>query len=213
MTSPLGLHSCLKSFAASPLAPWASLDPWEITSRSEAIVRELLADLPAGEFRIKGEIAVHRSATIEAGAVLKGPLILGAGCLVASGAYLRGGNWIAADCIVGPGAELKSSFLFEGTKLAHFNFVGDSLLGSGVNLEAGSIVCNYRNERPGTEVLVRLGDALQATGCLKFGALIGDGSRLGANAVLAPGTLLPPGTIIRRAALCDQETGSGHGCA
>jgi bifunctional N-acetylglucosamine-1-phosphate-uridyltransferase/glucosamine-1-phosphate-acetyltransferase GlmU-like protein len=30
--------------------------------------------------------------------------------------------------------ELKSSFVFAGTELAHFNYVGDSLIGSGVNL-------------------------------------------------------------------------------
>ncbi len=205
MPPSLDLHSFIASFAASPLAPWAALDPWEITSRAEALVRELLANLPAGEYQIEGGIALHRSARIEAGAVLKGPLVVGAGCLVAAGAYLRGGNWLAEDCVVGPGSELKSSFLFAGAKLAHFNFVGDSLLGAGVNLEAGSIVCNYRNERPNSEVLVRLEGGLHPTGRPKFGALVGDGARLGANAVLAPGALLRPGTVIQRAALCDQE--------
>jgi bifunctional N-acetylglucosamine-1-phosphate-uridyltransferase/glucosamine-1-phosphate-acetyltransferase GlmU-like protein len=53
--------------------------------------------------------------------------------------------------------------VFAGTKLAHFNFVGDSLLGENVNLEAGSIVCNYRNERTAKEVLVRLASGLHRT--------------------------------------------------
>lgn len=52
----------------------------------------------------------------------------------------RGGNWLAERCTLGPGAELKSSMVFAGTKLAHFNFVGDAILGEDVNLEAGSIV-------------------------------------------------------------------------
>lgn len=52
-------------------------------------------------------------------------------------AYLRGGVWLERSCVVGPGAELKSSFLFDGSKLAHFNFVGDSIVGCEVNLEAG----------------------------------------------------------------------------
>jgi bifunctional N-acetylglucosamine-1-phosphate-uridyltransferase/glucosamine-1-phosphate-acetyltransferase GlmU-like protein len=124
---------------------------------------------------------------------------------VAAGAYLRGGCWLAAGCTVGPGAELKSSFVFSESELAHFNFVGDSILGEGVNLEAGSIVCNFRNERDDKEVLVYLGGSLRRTGVQKFGALVGDRCRIGANAVIAPGALLGPGTVVARASSTDQE--------
>ena len=195
----------IETFASSPLAPWRHLSPWELTTQSRTIVLELLATLPAHEFVVNDHIAVHRSAEVEAGAVLKGPLILGAGCFVAAGAYLRGGNWVDEHCTFGPGAELKSSFVFAGSKLAHFNFVGDSILGADVNLEAGSIVCNYRNERDDKGVRYRIGATLHRTGCDKFGALIGDASRIGANAVLAPGALLRPGSVVARGALCDQE--------
>lgn len=184
------------AFAHSPLNRWSDLAPWEMTGQSEAIVRALLADLPSSEYVVENEIAVHRTAFVEVGAVLKGPLILGPNAFVAAGAYLHGGNWVSARCTFGPGAELKSSFVFAGTKLAHFNFVGDSILGEDVNLEAGSIVCNYRNERQDKEILVRLGSGLIRTGASKFGALIGNNSRIGANAVIAPGALLRPSAIV-----------------
>jgi|SRR5882672_2660882 len=203
VTVPLGVF--VEAFSVSPLQRWAGLSPWDLTSQSEAVVRQLLDALVASEFHVSNEIAVHSTASIEPGAVLKGPLILGPLCFVASGAYLRGGNWVAERCIFGPGAELKSSFVFPGTKLAHFNFVGDSILGSNVNLEAGSIICNYRNERASKEVLIRLGERLHSTGCKKFGAVVGDHSRIGANAVLAPGTMLAPSSIVRRASLRDDE--------
>ena len=83
---------------------------------------------------------------------------------------MRGGNWVDANCIIGPGAELKASFVFAGSKLAHFNFVGDSILGEGVNLEAGSIIANYRNERFDKEVRVRFSGNVAGTGVTKFGA-------------------------------------------
>jgi NDP-sugar pyrophosphorylase family protein len=200
---PLGRF--IAAFQASPLQRWASVSPWELTSQSEAVVRQLLRGITEPEYIVANEVAVHISSTVEPGAVLKGPLILGPHCFVASGAYLRGGNWVAEHCTFGPGAELKSSFVFSGTKLAHFNFVGDSILGSDVNLEAGSIICNYRNERVDKEVRVRVGEALHATGCSKFGALVGDRSRIGANAVLAPGVVLPAGSVVRRASLRDDE--------
>lgn len=169
------------------------------------MVRCLLGRIDLSAFTVTDEVAVHGSATVERGAVLKGPLIVGAGCFVAAGAYLRGGNWIAERCIVGPGTELKSSFVFADTKLAHFNFVGDAILGTDVNLEAGSIVCNFRNERADKEIQVRLGHTLQRTGVQKFGAVIGDHCRIGANAVIAPGAWLLPGTVVQRATLRDDE--------
>ena len=211
MPENVHLASYIAIFDRSPLAHWSDASPWEITCRSEEIVRQLLAELPAEEYVIADEVAVHRSATVETGAVLKGPLILGAACFVATGAYLRGGSWVAENCIFGPGAELKSSFVFAGTKLAHFNFVGDSVLGERVNPEAGSIICNYRNERTAKEVMVRLESGLHPTGVTKFGAVIGDDSRIGANAVVAPGALCKPGTVVRRTELCDQEVSAEHG--
>ncbi|GAB3466077.1 LbetaH domain-containing protein [Azotobacter salinestris] len=202
---PLG--SFVAALSASSLEPWASSAPWALTSQSEAIVRHLLGTLDASEFTISNEIAIHITAIVEPGAVLKGPLILGPRCFVASGAYLRGGNWIAERCAFGPGAELKSSFVFAGTRLAHFNFVGDSILGSDVNLEAGSIICNYHNERVDKEIRIRAGETLHPTGCHKFGAVVGDHCRIGANAVLAPGAILPPGSVVHRASLHDDEVG------
>lgn len=67
---------------------------------------------------------------------------------------------MAEHCTFGPGVELKSSFVFAGTKLAHFNCVCDSVLGSDVNLEARSIVCNYRNDRLLSDRPVRMCERL-----------------------------------------------------
>jgi bifunctional N-acetylglucosamine-1-phosphate-uridyltransferase/glucosamine-1-phosphate-acetyltransferase GlmU-like protein len=94
--------------------------------------------------------------------------------------------------------------VFRGSKLAHFNFVGDSILGADVNLEAGSIVANFRNEAVDSEIRVRGGPGLVRTGARKFGALIGDRARIGANAVLAPGALIEPGQVVARLMLVDQ---------
>lgn len=199
------LTDYIADISRSALAPWADLSPWALVTQAPAVVRQLLADLPADDYNVQGEIAIHRSAIVEPGALLKPPLIIGADCFIASGALLRGGCWLDAHCIIGPGAELKTSFVFSGSKLAHFNFVGDSVLGHGINLEAGSIVANYRNERDDKEVQVRVAGLLQRTGCDKFGALLGDQCRIGANAVLAPGAVLAPASVIGRGQVFDAE--------
>ena len=181
---------------ASPLAPWANLQPEQFTAQSGSIVEQLLTSLSAGEYRISSGVAIHVTANVEQGATLKPPLVLSRGVFVAAGAYLRGGCWLAEGCCVGPSSELKSSFVFAGSVLAHFNFVGDSIIGGQVNFEAGSVICNHRNEHRA---------AGPPAAAVKFGALVGDGSRIGANAVLAPGTVLVPNSVVGRLELVDRQ--------
>lgn len=198
ITASLGIAG----FSASVLGAHADKASWALTQDAAEIIARMIPSLGAG-YRITGDIAVHEGAVVEAGAVLKGPLVIGPGCFVAAGAYLRGGCWLERDCVIGPGAELKSSFVFAGTKLAHFNFVGDSILGAGVNLEAGAIIANHRNEKDGAEIAIRRHGEIIRTGVTKFGAQVGDGVRIGANAVIAPGAWIEAGTCIPRLALYD----------
>lgn len=190
------------------IATWPKLQvaqaaPWQVTLACERQVLALMEHLEAG-YRREGDCAIHETAIVEPGAVLKGPIIIGPAAFVAAGAYLRGGVYIGANCIVGPGCEVKSSFMLDSSKLAHFNFVGDSLIGENVNIEAGAIIANYRNELDGAIIRIRHGQAVIDTGARKFGALIGDGCKIGANAVIAPGALLQPGTRVPRLGLVDQ---------
>jgi bifunctional N-acetylglucosamine-1-phosphate-uridyltransferase/glucosamine-1-phosphate-acetyltransferase GlmU-like protein len=156
-------------------------------------------------YAIGGDMAIHASATVEAGAVVKGPAILGPRSFVAAGAYLRGGVFLGEDCIVGPSCELKTTMMFGGSKVAHLSFVGDSIIGSGVNIEAGAIVANYRNEMDDKRIRIAWRGGIIDTGVEKFGALIGDHARIGANAVVAPGALIEPGFRLTRLGKLDQH--------
>lgn len=193
----------IAGWPASPFANEAA-SAWEMVSRAPALITSALQGLADG-YDVNGDIAVHHTATIEPGAVIKGPAFVGPGCLVAAGAYLRGGVWLDRDCVVGPGSELKSSLVFAGSKLAHFNFVGDSILGSDVNLEAGAVIANHRNERADKTIRLVWEDQVIDTGVDKFGALVGDGVRIGANAVVAPGAVLARAAVVPRLGLIDQS--------
>lgn len=196
-------------WAASPFAAETE-PPWRVVQRAQTLVSAAIQTLTA-DFRIVGGVATHRDAIVEPGAVIKAPAIIGPGCLVAATAYLRGGVFMDEDCIVGPGAELKSTFMFKGSKLAHFNFVGDSILGAAVNLEAGSIIANYRNEREDKTIRFVAAGKVIETGVEKFGALLGDGTRVGANAVIAPGAVLAKDSRVSRMTLIDQYPSARRG--
>lgn len=179
--------------------------PWSLTSHILTILRTCQADV-GPDYRIEGEIAIHRQATIESQSVIKPPCIIGPACFVAAFAYLRGGVFLAEGVTIGPSVEIKSSILLKGAKIAHLSFVGDSIIGSGVNIEAGAVIANHRNERTDKEIRFVTKRGRGLTGVEKFGALVGDRSRIGANAVLAPGTILAPDSIVARLALVDQDS-------
>ncbi len=176
---------------------------WQVAQDCEKHVLSLLERLGKG-YRRQGNCAVHESAVVEEGAVLKGAIIIGEGSFVAAGAYLRGGVYLGSNCIVGPSCELKSTFMLDSSKVAHFNFVGDSVIGERVNIEAGAIIANYRNELNGANIKIRHAGRVIQTGVNKFGALVGDGCKIGANAVIAPGALLQPNACVPRLGLVDQ---------
>jgi NDP-sugar pyrophosphorylase family protein len=181
-----------------------SLRPWEITSQAVELIRSMIDELGDG-YALDGDKAIHTSANVEDGAVIKGPTILGPRSFVAAGAYLRGGVFLGEDCIVGPSCELKTTIMFRGSKIAHLSFVGDSILGADVNIEAGAIVANYRNEMYDKRIRIVWRESIIDTGVEKFGALIGDHARIGANAVVAPGALIEPGRRLARLGKLDQH--------
>ena len=193
----------LSNYISNILPSLASLKPWDVCNKASAIVTSLQDQL-SGEYVISNGNAIHKAAIVEAGAILKSPCIVGPNCFIASYAYLRGGVWLDEDVILGPSCEIKSSFIFSGSKAAHFNFIGDSIIGRNVNIEAGAIIANYRNEMDDKEIVFVIEDKKVKTGCDKFGSLVGDGCKIGANSVLAPGTILLPQTVVKRLALVDQ---------
>lgn len=173
--------------------------PWDVTRRIADLLREEIARMDHGDYHLDDAgICIHRRALVEPGAVIKPPALIMEDGFIAAHAYLRGGTLIGPGVRIGPGCEVKASVVMAGSTLAHFNFVGDSLIGRGVNLEAGAVIANHFNERRDKSITVADRGRLIATGTAKFGAVVGDGAAIGANAVLSPGTLILPGTVVGR---------------
>jgi len=182
--------------------------PWQIPSQLASILERLAKSLTASDYRSSNGVLIHNAAIIEPGAILKPPAVISEGCFVAATAYIRGGVFLDRGVIIGPGCELKTTIIMSGASLAHFNFVGDSIVGANVNVEGGAVVANHYNERTDKEIRVYIRGREIRTGVNKFGAVIGDRCRLGANAVLSPGTILEPNAIVGRLALIDQAVRS-----
>ena len=178
--------------------------PWEIINNLDSILSGLIESLDQN-YTINNGVAIHKTAVIEQNVVLKEKIVISENCFVAANTYLRGPVFMGNSVKIGPGSEIKQSIILDSTSVAHFNYIGNSFLGKNINLEAGSICANHYNEKENKNISVLYKEKIIDTKLTKFGSLlIGDSSRIGANAVLSPGTILEKRSIVKRLELIEQ---------
>ena len=68
---------------------------------------------------------------------------LAAGCSVGPFVRLRPGAQLGQDVAIGNFVEVKKTTLGKGSKASHLSYLGDAIIGAGVNIGAGTITCNY----------------------------------------------------------------------
>ena len=165
---------------------------WEVLPHIGDYLRDTLRAAQLGQAHgqavIEGDVFIGEGTVIEAGALIRGPVWIGRNCHIGHGATLRGNVIVGDGCIVGHATELKNAVLFNSCEVPHFNYVGDSVLGHRVHLGAGVMLSNYRLIRG--NVNVRTASGRLDSGLAKFGALIGDRTEIGCNAVLNPGAVI-----------------------
>src|ERR1051325_4100347 len=147
-----------------------------------------------GEAFIGEEVFIGEGTVVEDGAMIKGPAIIGRNCQIRHNAYVREDVIIGDNCVVGNSCELKNVLMVNHCQVPPFNYVGDSILGHKVHLGAGVKISNVKLDR--TNVAVELEGRPFDTGLRKFGALLGDGSAAGCNAVVNPGSIIGRGAVI-----------------
>lgn len=139
-------------------------------------------------YRKDGDIYIGEGAEIDRSSRIDGKAIIGKNCTLGHASYLRGGVILGDGVHVGHAVEVKHSIIMSGTALAHLSYIGDSILGSKINLSGGTIVANWRFDRK--DIFVKEGDNAYPTNMEKFGSILGDDCFIGVNAVLNPGTVL-----------------------
>jgi bifunctional UDP-N-acetylglucosamine pyrophosphorylase/glucosamine-1-phosphate N-acetyltransferase len=98
-------------------------------------------------------------------------------------AHLRPGAHIGSRSRIGNFAEVKQSSLAEGVQQHHFSYVGDTDVGAGVNVGAGTVTANYDGKRKHRTVIGE-------------GAFIGSGSMLVAPVEIGAGAMTAAGSVV-----------------
>ena len=163
--------------------------PWEALTGIGEFIKKLGARLPEEDYEKRGEnIWVARDASVAPTASISGPAIIGRKAEVRHCAFIRGNALVGDGAVVGNSTELKNVILFNRVQVPHYNYVGDSILGCGAHLGAGSITSNVKSDK--TLVVIRGAEGEIATGLKKMGAILGDHVEVGCGSVLNPGTVI-----------------------
>jgi bifunctional UDP-N-acetylglucosamine pyrophosphorylase / glucosamine-1-phosphate N-acetyltransferase len=140
-----------------------------------------------------GPNCILRDCSIGAGSVIHantviGESIIGERCDVGPFARIRPGSELEEGARVGNFVELKKSRVGKGSKINHLSYVGDSDLGTGVNIGAGTITCNY-------------------DGVNKYQTIIGNDVFIGSNSALVAPVRIADGATVAAGSVITQDVG------
>ncbi len=188
---------------------WLDLShPWDLLPANEYLLAESESQ-NLGEVEenavIKGAVSIGKGTIVRSGSYIVGPVIIGQNCDIGPNCYIRPYTSIGDGCHIGGAVEVKNSIIMRGSNIPHHNYVGDSIIGEGCNLGAGTKIANLRLDEK--EIWI----AGKNTHRRKMGAIMGDGVKTGINACINIGTLIGnnaqigPGALAQGVILPDSQ--------
>ena len=119
---------------------------------------------------------------VKAGSVLEGATV-GPDTDIGPMAHLRPGTVLAGENKIGNFVETKKAVIGRGSKASHLTYLGDTDIGSGVNVGCGTITCNYDGVNKHVTIIeddVFVGSDVQFVAPVRIGkgSLIGAGSTI-----------------------------------
>jgi UDP-N-acetylglucosamine diphosphorylase/glucosamine-1-phosphate N-acetyltransferase len=189
----------LKTVSYQVINEWLDLSyPWQLLTANE---QRLAHQEPkcSGEIEpnvvIKGAVSIGQGTVVRSGSYIVGPVIIGPNCDIGPNCYIRPSTSIAGNCHIGAAVEVKNSIIMSGSKIPHFNYVGDSVIGENCNLGAGTKIANLKLNQ--SNIKINEIDTKRR----KLGAIIGDHVETGINSSINVGTMIGNNTFIGPGAL------------
>ena len=132
---------------------------------------------------IEGAVVIGPNVKVFDYAVIKGPAYIGEESIVATNCLIRE-SMIGRHCVIGFSTEVTRSYLNHDV-WCHNNYVGDSIIDHNVSFGSGAVLGNLRFDEEPVKITIK--NKRIDSGTNKFGAIIGNGTRLGINASTNPG--------------------------
>ena len=125
---------------------------------------------------------IHDDTEIFANTVIESAII-GQGCRIGPFARIRPESNLGENAHIGNFVEIKKTSVGRGSKINHLSYIGDAIVGAGVNVGAGTITCNYDGANKHLTIIedgAFIGSDTQLVAPVKVGrnATIGAGSTI-----------------------------------
>jgi len=137
---------------------------------------------------IEPNVTIRNKVSIKSGSIIKNfsdleGILVKENCSIGPHARLRPNSTIGKNCKIGNYVEIKSSIIGNDTNISHLSYIGDSNIGSQVNIGAGCITCNYDGVKKnktfiGNKAFIGSNSSLVAP------VKIGNNARIGAGSVI-----------------------------
>lgn len=141
---------------------------------------------------ISGIVRIERGARISTGAILRGPVYIGAHAMVSNYALVRDFTSLDEECLVGYCTDVKNTIAGARTMFGPHMAALDSVIGCDCFFAGGVRTGNMRLDK--TEIQLKIGDTLIGTGRDRLGMICGDNVRVGLLSGIMPGRILASNT-------------------
>ena len=191
--SPRGEYELPSVFKGAKAVPtekfWMDVGyPWHLFDLNDYLLSSMESSVERVEnSTINGKLIMEKGAVVF-DSYVEGMAYISADSKIGPHAFLRGNNSVGRGCEIGESTTLKNSILFDRVKAKHLAYIGDSVIGEGVNFGAGMQVANFRFDEQYINVLTDKGWV--NSGRKKLGAIVGDGAKFGVLSCTMPGKLI-----------------------
>jgi UDP-N-acetylglucosamine diphosphorylase/glucosamine-1-phosphate N-acetyltransferase len=162
--------------------------PWDLLEANRWVLLRMdhkVYGIVENGARLVGAVTVAESARVRSGAYVEGPVFIGEGSDVGPNCYVRAFTSVGEGVRVGNGCEVKNCLVMDGVHVGHLSYIGDSVIGEGCNLGAGTVTANLRLDDGSVKMLVK--GVVVDSGRRKLGVVLGDGVKSGIGALFMPG--------------------------
>lgn len=180
--------------------------PWHVIEATEYFLQNQQSRVEgtvSADVTQTGTLTLPKSSTVLAGCHLEGNILVGEGVTIGPNARILGNTAIGNHTTIGFSVEIDNSVIGDNTSIQRLAFIGTSVLGNNITIAGGTMLVNTRNDERTIETLVK--GAMIDTKRTKFGAVIGDQVKLGANTTVYPGRKIWPGISTRPGQIVDKD--------
>ncbi|MFX1249714.1 MAG: bifunctional sugar-1-phosphate nucleotidylyltransferase/acetyltransferase, partial [Promethearchaeota archaeon] len=121
--------------------------PWNLLTANEVKMKQIILSkelAPPPSVTMDGPVKIADSATLRPGAFIQGPVFIDANVVVGPNCYIRPYSYLGKNVRIGNAVEVKNSLILDNTTIGHLSYVGDSIIGRGCNLGAGTKIANLK---------------------------------------------------------------------